>query len=574
MIQLIKNYIRPYTKNCILGALAKLVEAILELVSPILMAKIINFGIPNKDKSYIIQMGLSILLISTLGVISALYCQYSASVACVGIGGNIRLAIVKKINTFSYKNLDKFGTNTLNNILTSDINYIQDAIAKCIRLLSRTPFLCIGAIIMSFTINVQLTLIFLIMIPLISVVLIILMRLTSKLYSLSRKKLDELTLIINENLTGIKSIRSFRKFSFEKNKVSNKSIDLEISNNKVVFFSSLTSPLTSLIVNIGIIAVLYFGAIKVYNGHLLAGDILALSTYATKILNSLIVTANLINVFPKAFTASVRVNEILNEEPDLKFYDETKNIKTKNNDFTIEFKNVSFNLLENKILKDINFKLRKGETLGIIGVTGSGKTTLINLLQRFYDVTDGEILLYGNNIKNYSKKDLRNKFSIVQQKSILLSDTIKDNLTLGNKNVSEEEIISALKNADAFDFVIEKENNLNYKISEGANSFSGGQKQRLNLSRGFLKKAPILILDDSLSALDYKTDKKIMNNIKNNINNENLIIISQRVSSIMGADKILVLSETGDLVNIGSHDYLLKNCDIYKNIFNSQINLK
>ena len=570
MIKLILKYIKSYRLIFILGSAAKLTEAILELYLPLLMANIIDIGIIEKNTDYIIKTGIQLIIIAFIGLLLALFCQYSAAVSSQGTGTKIRNALFEKISEFSYAELDKFDSSTLVNRITSDVNYVQQAIAYTARLVTRAPFLCVGAVIMSFRIDVKLTLIFLIIIPILIVILLLFMKITSFLYTKTQKKLDNVSLIIKENLSGVRVIRAFSKEKQEEKRFHKAVFALNDANIHVSNLAALINPITSIVINFGIIAILYFGAIQVDNGYLTQGNILALSTYATKIMYALIIVANLVIMFTKAMASSERINNVLNTEISMKFPQTTeKNINHENK--IIEFNNVSFSYNHDKnIINNINFSVEKGNSLGIIGVTGSGKSTIINLLQRFYDVTDGEIKINGINIKNYTQNDLRENFGVVPQNNVLFYGNIAENIKWGNEFATDDEIIKSLKISEAYDFVYELPDKIGTIIQENGKNFSGGQRQRLAIARAIVKNPPILIMDDCLSAIDYKTDLMLRTNLKNNLSETTTIIVSQRISSVMKTDNIIVLSD-GSITGIGKHEFLLKNCEIYQDIYYSQI---
>lgn len=570
MFGLVLKYIKPYRLMFVLGSVSKFAEAMLELCLPLLMAHIIDVGIPQGNQDYILRMGGYLFLLAFLGVALALYCQYCAAVTSQGTGTLIRNAIVEKISAFSYTELDKLGTATLINRVTSDVNYVQQAVAFTMRLVSRAPFLCAGAVLMSFSIDVKLTLIFIVIIPVLGLLLFWFMRMTSPLYTKVQKNLDRAALVVRENLSGVLVIRAFSNTRKEEKRFDDTVQDLNDSNVSVANLAALMNPATSIIVNLGIIAILYFGASRVYGGYLTQGNILALSVYATKILYALIIVANLVVMFTKAAASSERINEVLSTEPSVIFPEYTNETGIAESETSIEFKHVrfSFNETEN-VLSDISFRVKKGDTLGIIGITGSGKTTLVNLLQRFYDTADGEIRLDGINIKDYSKIGLRQKIGIVPQHNVLFSGSIAENIRWGKENATDEEIVSALKTAQALDFVQALPDGTAAAIQEGGRNFSGGQRQRLAIARAIIKQPSILIMDDSLSALDYKTDLSLRKSLKEEFADTTIVIVSQRISSVINADTIIVLDE-GVICGIGRHEDLFAACKTYKEIYESQ----
>lgn len=569
----IVRFIKPWKVPFILGWLFKLFEAILELLLPIFMKEILNKGIPNQDKDFIYQMLNYILIVSVLGLLFALVCQYVASKTSQGVGAEIRSEMLRKISAFSYRELDQFGTSTLINRMTNDVNNIQQAIAMTIRLVSRAPFLCIGSIILSFTIDASLTLIFIVLIPIISLLLYFFTTRTSRLYRTAQKKLDQLGVIIKENLSGVRVIRAFARWKTEKKRCDTATEELADAYIHVSRLAVLSNPVTSILMNFGIIAILYFGGQAVFEGRLEKGDILALSTYATQLLLALVIVVNLIVLFTKASASSVRINEILETQPTLSFPEEDVALSAENSKI-IQFENISFSYNGTEMaLTDIDFSIRKGESFGIVGTTGSGKSSVIHLLQRFYDPDKGNIFLFGQNLKQFSQKQLRSLIGIVPQHSVLFSGTVADNLRWGNLHATEEEMWQALETAQAKDFVAALPKGLDSPINEGGKNFSGGQKQRLSIARALVKKPEILIMDDSLSALDFRTDLLLRQALKRDLPGTTLIIVSQRISSVADAQTILLLDD-GKIGAIGTHEELLAQNETYREIYQTQTDTK
>mgnify|MGYP001227893384 CR=1 FL=1 len=565
-------FFKSYKKELILGPLFKLIEAILELFIPIVMIKIIDIGIPNNDINYIIRIGFILILLGLVGLTFALICQYYASIASQGIGANIRTALFEHINKLSHKEIDTIGTSTLITRLTNDITLIQNGIAMLIRLGTRSPFVIIGSTIMSFAINFQLALIFLITMPIISIILYIIMKKSIKIYKEIQKKLENIFLITKENIEGVRVVKAFSKEKSEIKRFKSKNNDYYEENIKALKVSSLLNPLTSVVMNFAIVFILYFGANKVNLGISTQGEIIALINYITQISLALIVFSQLVITLTKGYTSLIRVSEILEVKPSLiENNNELSITSTTKKMPLIEFKNVyfSYNDSQEYSLKNISFKINKNETIGIIGGTASGKSTIVNLLCRFYDATKGEILINGINVKSYSLKELRNLISLVPQKSVLFRGTIRSNLELGNKNLKDEDIKRVLDISMASDFVNKLKDKYDAEVLKGGKNFSGGQKQRLSIARALAKNSEILILDDSLSALDFATDLQVRKNLKEKVKDKTIIIISQRANSLKNADKIIVL-DSGEIKDIGTHDYLLKNCEVYKEIYYSQ----
>ncbi|MBE6047419.1 MAG: ABC transporter ATP-binding protein [Clostridium sp.] len=564
-------YLKDFKKEVILGPIFKLLEAIFELIVPLVMVKIIDIGVNTSNPSYIIKMGGLLIFLGITGLISALTCQYFASKASQGVGTKIRNDLFKHINSLSHAEIDEIGTPTLITRITNDVNIIQNAVAMLIRLAVRAPFLIIGSTIMAMTIDLHISIIFLITIPIIAIVIYLVMTKSIPFYTTIQKKLDNISLITSENLEGARVIRAFSNEENEKNRFLNANIDLSNLSINVGKISALLNPATSIIANFAIIAILWFGGIRIDCGTLTQGKIIALVNYMTSILLTLIVLANLIVLFTKAFTSIKRVKEIFEIQSSI-----TENsINTNNitsNSPKIEFKDVSFNYKNSNenSLSNLNVCISAGETVGIIGGTGSGKSSFINLIPRFYDTNKGSVLVDGINVKDYSLNNLRSKISIVPQKTVLFSGTIKENLLLGNENASLKDIDEALDIAQASEFVNKLPNKYDTLLLEGGKNLSGGQKQRLTIARALVCNPEILILDDSCSALDFATDAALRKALKERTQEMTVLMVSQRASTIKDADKIIVLDK-GEIKGIGTHNYLINNCDIYKEICLSQL---
>lgn len=569
----LRRFLRPYMKETVIGSGAKLFEAILELLLPIFMGKIIDIGIMNNDISYVIKMVVCMFIIISVGLASASLCQYYASYTCQSVGNDIRKGLLRKISLFSYSDIDRFGNSTLINRITNDVNQVVLAVAMLIRLVSRAPFLCVGALIMSIYIDPKMSLIFAILIPVFILVIAIIMKRTVPLYKAAQTKMDELGHVLRENLSGVRVIRAFARHENEKLRIEETTENVSKAYIRVTNLSALMNPLTSFIMNMGIIALFHFGAINVNIGTLTQGDIVVLINYITQVLLALIVVANLLVTFTKASASASRISEILEYSASIKDelnVDET-NMKTlvKNKEI-ITFENVSFKYNEEEALSNLSFSIYNGEIFGIIGTTGSGKSTVANLIPRFYDVTKGAVLLGGKDVRKLSQSFLHEQIGIVPQKSVLFTGTIADNIRWGKEDATKDEIVEALKNAQAYEFVSKMENGIDSHIYEGGKNFSGGQKQRLTIARALVKKPSVIILDDSLSALDYETDKNLRKSLVENLKDTTKIIISQRISSIISADKILVLDD-GRCVGLGTHEELLDRCDTYREIYKSQV---
>jgi ABC-type multidrug transport system, ATPase and permease components len=578
----IARFLKAYKKQVILGPIFKLIEAIFELIVPMIMAKIIDVGIQNRDISYVIKMGLLLVVIGIVGLSSSLVCQRYASIASQGFGTTVRNELFSHINTFSYKEIDKFGTPSLITRIINDVNQLQFAVAMLIRLVIRAPFLATGAIIMAMILDFKLSIIFLISTPIIVAILYFIMTKSIPYFRSIQKKLDKISLITRENLGGARVVRAFSKQNYEEARFEEASNDLSNTAIKVGKISSLLNPLTYIVLNFSIIAIIWVGGIRVDTGELTQGQIIAFVNYMTQILLALIVVSNLVVIFTKASASASRVNEVF--ETSSSIIDTNTELLNVNNKETsiidsamqklakIEFNDVSFSydVSEKCSLNKISFKIQKNETIGIIGGTGSGKSTLINLISRFYDPSNGEILIDGHNLKEYSLSQIRSKIGLVPQSSVLFSGTIAENIKIGNPKASISEIEQVLKLSESSEFVSTLPETFETHLDQGGKNLSGGQKQRLTIARALAVNPEILILDDSFSALDFATDAKLRNSLKQKFKKDTtIIIVSQRVASIKNADKILVLDD-GNLVGIGTHNELINECPIYKEIYLSQ----
>ncbi|MDF2587965.1 MAG: transporter related protein [Anaerocolumna sp.] len=583
-------FLRPYKKLLVIGPLAKLLEAILELFLPFLMSKVIDKGVANGDKRYVIVMGGVMLITAIAGICFALICQYSASLVSQGAGTDIRNAMFEHIGKLSNSEIDKFGSASLINRITNDVNQVQLAIAMLIRLVIRAPFLCIGGLIMAFILDVRLSIIMLIVLPIFIIILSLTMKKSVPLYRAVQKKLDEIALIIRENLSGVRVIRAFARTDYEEKRFGLKNKEYADNAIKVGKVSALLSPLTNLVMNFSIGAIIWYGGIRVNYGNLSTGEVIAFIGYVTQILAALIVISNLVVIFTKAFASAGRVVEVLETRPSIVSSSSKNNdfnmnqniIKTtakdenERNDNIIEFKDVAFSYKnmgtvtnETYDIESINISIKRGETIGIIGGTGSGKSSIINLIPRFYDVNKGSVLVDGVNVKEYDLNVLRSKIGIVPQQAVLFTGTIEENLKWGKEDATKEEILFAAEISQAAEFIERLPEKYDTLISRGGVNVSGGQRQRLTIARALVRKPEILILDDSFNALDFVTDAKVRKGIKNYTDGMTTIIVSQRASTIRYADKIIVMNE-GTIVGMGKHEELLKNCSVYQEICESQ----
>lgn len=572
----LRRFLKDYKKECIIGPLCKLFEAILELLVPIVMANIIDIGVKNSDTGYILKMGGVLVLLAAVGLLSALVCQYLASKASQGVGTKIRRELFSHINSLSHAELDRLGTPSLITRITYDTNQVQQTVAMGIRLLTRAPFIVIGAIIMAMTINAKMSVIFLIAAILIAVTLYIIMTKSIPIFSKMQKKLDKIGLICRENLSGNRVIRAFSKQNTEKERIAKSTEELTKTSIRVSRLSALLNPVTYAVTNIAIIAIIWFGAGNVNDGRgMLSGDIIALVNYMTQILLAMIVVANLVVLLTKTSASAARINEVFETMPSVIEKNQNNIILRENSSIPkIEYKNVFFSYGEgDDELEDISFKIMNGQTVGIIGGTGCGKSTLINLIPRFYDVTSGDICIDGKNVKEYPFLQLRSQIGIVPQQSVLFKGTIKENMKWKNKNISDNDIIKALKTAQAYEFVEKLPRGIDSFVEQGGKNFSGGQRQRLCIARALTDNPKLLILDDSFSALDFATDAALRKALKKNTSEMTVIIVTQRCSTIKDADLILVL-DNGKLADQGTHEYLFNNCEIYREICLSQLNEK
>ena len=562
------SYLKEYRKESILAPLFKLLEALFDLFVPLVIADIINNGVGNNDFNYVLKEFGLLILLALIGLGCSIMAQFFAAKASVGFTTKIRQALFDHIQDLSYRELDEVGQDTLITRLTSDTNQIQNGLNLALRLLLRSPFIVFGAMIMAFTINVKCAIIFAIVIPLLCLVVFFIMIKSIPLFKKVQKALDGLLSKTRENLTGIRVIRAFRIEDKVVDEFKNQNKLLTSENEKVGFLSALTNPLTYVLINIATVILIYTGTIEVRLGSLSQGDVVALYNYMAQIVTELIKMANLIINIDKSIACMSRVNKVLAIESSMKYSSDSSNMNL-NSDSFIEFRDVTFTYAGSKepCLSNISFKLKKGEMLGIIGPTGCGKTSLVNLIPRFYDVDSGLVLINGKDVKEYSKQELGDIVSIVPQKAALFKDSIANNLRVGKKDATKEEMWKALEVAQAKEIVEGKDGELEHLIEQGAKNLSGGQRQRLTIARALIKDSDILILDDSFSALDFATEAKLRRGIASL--KKTVINVSQRASTIKSADKILVLDD-GNMVGFGSHDELMKNCEMYKEIYYSQ----
>lgn len=583
-------YLKDYKKESILAPLFKMLEASFELIVPLVVTAIIDVGIAERDSSYILKMCLVMVALGLIGLLCSVTAQYFAAKAAAGFGTRVRHSLFSHIQTFSFSEIDQVGTATLITRMTSDINQVQSGVNMVLRLFLRSPFIVFGAMVMAFTIDVKAALIFVVTIPLLSLVVFGVMAVSIPLYRKVQERLDRVLGITRENLTGARVIRAFHKEEEEKSRFEEGLENLTAMQNHVGRISAFLNPVTYVIINGATIFLLYTGALQVDAGTLTQGEVVALVNYMSQILVELIKLANLIVTITKAVACGNRVESVLEiqstmpvsgqelssrrEKTDGQSFSESgkeRNSGKQGNQPAVQFSHVglTYEKAGAESLSDIDFSVNQGETVGIIGGTGSGKTSLVHLIPRFYDATRGEVLINGRNVKEYSLEELRQKVGIVMQKAVLFQGTIRENLCWGKEDATEEELAEALGIAQAKEVAEGKDGKLDALVEQGGKNFSGGQRQRLTIARALVRKPEILILDDSASALDYATDARLRKSIREMEGNPTVFLVSQRTSSIQHADKIIVL-EDGEIAGMGTHENLLETCSVYREIYESQ----
>ena len=568
IVNRLKPYLKPYLKETILAPLFKLFEAILELLVPLIMAVIIDKGIGNQDTSLILGQGAILIVLGILGVVVSITAQYYAAKAATRFTAEVRQALFSKIQYFSFSQLDALGNDTLLTRLTSDMNLVQNGLNIALRLLLRSPFIVGGAIVMAFVVNVEMAWTFAITVPILAVVVFGIIYWTIPMYRRVQGQLDRIMRLVHENLLGVRVIRAFNREEKEIQSFREDTEALNQAQQKVSALSGAMNPITFVIVNLALIVILYSGAIKVDTGTLSKGDVIALTNYMSQILVELVKLANLIVLMTKSVASADRIDNILSMEPDM--VEGTQDVNP-DSDVAVAFKDVTLTYQgdQNAALNHISFTALKGQTIGVIGGTGSGKSSLVNMIPRFYDATQGKVEVFGNDVRDYRFASIRGAVGMVLQKAQLFRGTIADNVRFGYASASSEVVEQALGVAQASEFVETKEGGLDYGIEQNGRNLSGGQKQRMTIARAIAKQAPILILDDSASALDFATDAKLREAIKNQTPRPTTFIVSQRAASVQYADLILVLDE-GNLVGKGTHEELLANNEIYQEIYYSQ----
>ncbi len=570
-MKLLWGYLKKFKKDLIISPFFKLLETLLELANPILVADIIDIGVTTGDINYCIKMGVLIIFCNILRFLFNIISYKASTDASVGVSREMRKDAFAKIASLSHNELDSFGTASLVNRLTNDIQQVETAINTFMRTLVRVPFLLIGAFVLSLMINVKVSLIFLVLIPILLVFLVWYMKKTTPIFHTIREKLDKISDLTRENLSGTRVIRAFNKQDAEQKRFEESTEDFAKTNIRISKITVLLDPLIYTLVDIATVALLAIGGWQINIGGMSQGDVIALADYITIISLSLLLLSQIIAIFVRSMASMKRINEVFDTQPAVQEKEGAKTIRRFNYNALMEFKNVSFNYSldssKKSFIKDLSFEIYPRQTIGIIGGTGSGKSTLASLMMRFYDPTSGEILLKGKNLKDYTFEQLRSTVSIVQQRSTLFSGSLRENMKLRDSNATDEEIKQALEISQAWPFVSEWANGLDYQIMAGGKNVSGGQMQRLTIARALIGHPELLILDDSSSALDFMTDLKLRKALKTL--DCAVVLISQRATSIKNADLIIVL-DNGDVVGMGKHNSLMKNCDIYREIYESQ----
>ena len=572
-------YLKDYKKESVLGPLFKLLEATFELIVPLVMAAIIDTGVATGDKSYIMKMCMVLVLLAVIGLTCSVTAQYFAAKAAVGFATKLRHALFAHIERLSFTEMDTVGTATLITRMTSDVNQVQNGVNLVLRLFLRSPFIVFGAMVMAFTIDVKAALVFVVTIPLLSIIVFGIMLISIPLYKKVQSALDKVLGITRENLTGSRVIRAFNKEDDEKVHFNENNDLLTRAQIYVGKISALMNPLTYVIINGAIVVLVWTGAVRVDNGYITQGEVVALINYMSQILVELVKLANLIININKSIACGNRIQSIFEMQPSITDGSGQKVDKVRTDtadrseeaEYAVEFSHVGLTYAGagDESLTDIDFKVKKGETIGIIGGTGSGKSSVVNLIPRFYDVTSGFIKVDGKDVKDYPLEELRGKIGTVLQKAVLFHGTIRENLKWGNPDATEEDLNRAITVAQAKEFVDNKEGRLDFEIEQGGKNLSGGQRQRLTIARAVVKKPEILILDDSASALDFATDAALRKAIREMEGETTVFIVSQRAASIQHADRIVVLGD-GKIVGLGTSEELLESCEVYQEIYNSQ----
>lgn len=564
------SFIDGYRKEAVLAPLFKMLEALLELFVPVIVKKIIDVGIASSDTSYILKMCLLLFLLALTGFLFSITAQYFSAKAAVGASTRLRHSLFEHTGRLSYPDIDKLGTSGLITRMTSDVNQVQNGINLTLRLLLRSPFIVFGAMIMAFTVDKVSAVTFVVTIPVLSAVVFAIMTASMPLYRLVQKRLDSVLMSTRSALNGVRVIRAFGREQEQIAEFEEINSGLNLASRKAGRISALLNPLTYVLINIATVVLIYTGALRVDSGIITKGSVVALYNYMSQILTELIKLANLIISISRAVASAKRIEAVFNTEPSVE-YPENGMEPDFNSDTAVSFKNVSFTYPSSSApaVENISFTAKKGERIGIIGATGSGKTALVNLIPRFYDPDRGEVLLFGRNVKEYSSDTLNRLVAVVPQKAVIFNGTIRDNLLWGNSSATDEELYEALETAQGLDIIASKKDGLDELLSEGGKNLSGGQKQRLTIARALVKKAPVLILDDSSSALDMVTDRNLRKALSELPYRPTVFIVSQRIPSVIDCDRIIVLDD-GLIAGIGTNEELLASCETYREIYNMQ----
>ena len=570
MVKLLGKYLKGFLKEATIGPAFKLTEAVFELIVPLVMAQIIDVGVANGDTGYVLRMGGVMILLGVVGLCCALVCQYFASKASQGVGTVMRNDMSRHISTLSHAEIDRIGTPSLINRITNDVNQLQTAVAMLIRLVIRAPFLVIGATVMAISIDWKMSGIFLVAMVLIALALYLIMSRSIPFFKVVQRLLDKISLITRENLEGVRVIRAFSRQETEKTRFSEACEEQSNTAIRVGKLSALLNPLTYIIVNLAIVAIIWFGGYQVDGGELTQGKLIALVNYMTQIMLAMVVVANLVVIFTRAAASAARVNEIFSVQSSI--VPGEKEVQAVSGTPRVEWKDVSFAYMgsEEYALEHVTLSVAAGETVGVIGGTGAGKSTLVNLIPRFYDVSEGALLVDGVDVREYPFAQLRTQIGVVPQRAVLFSGTIRENMKWGDKNASDEQIWHALDIAQASEFVKKLPEGLDYQILQGGKNLSGGQKQRLTIARALVGSPKILVLDDSASALDFATDAALRRAIRRQTQDMTVFMVSQRANTVKNADKIVVLDD-GEVAGIGTHGDLFESCEVYREICLSQL---
>ncbi|HOK63537.1 MAG TPA: ABC transporter ATP-binding protein [Soehngenia sp.] len=569
MIKLFKN-LKPYWKNVVGVLTFTMIGVLCELFLPRLMGNIVDKGVVNGDINYILKTGIKMVVFAVIGTCSMIVSAYLSSKAATGFGKDLRRMVFTKVEGFSLNEMEKIGTSSLITRTINDINQMQQVAIMSMRMMVRAPLMLIGGFVMAFSTNSTLSRILLLSGPLLIIVIALIGKIAFPFFKKIQEKIDNINKVMREELSGIRVIRAFNKVGFEKVRFEKANRDLTETFLKVTRIMTLVMPLIMIILNFTNVAVIWFGSNLISTNDMEVGQLMAFIQYVMQIMFSLIMVSVIFIMFPRASASASRINEVLDLESEI--VDGAEKLPENKEGDILELKDVTFNYFDSvtPAIKDVSFKVKKGETTAIIGGTGSGKSTILNLIMRFFDPVRGEILLNGKNIKDISQEELRKHFSLVPQKTVLFTGTIRDNIKMGKEDATDEEIIEALKIAQAYDFVLKNKEGLDYIISQGGKNLSGGQKQRLSIARAIVRRPDFYLFDDSFSALDFKTDKILREELKKVTQNSGVLIVAQRISTIMDAETIVVLDD-GVIVGVGNHKELLKTCEVYREIAQSQL---